>query len=45
VFIGRAAADRARALDRGGDHLVLSDDRFVSNLVDMLVGAMTAPVT
>jgi AcrR family transcriptional regulator len=45
VFIGRAAADRARALDRGGEHLVLSDDRFVSNLVDMVVGAMTAPVT
>jgi AcrR family transcriptional regulator len=45
VFIGRAAADRARALDRGGAHLVLSDDRFVSNLLDMVVGAMTAPVT
>jgi AcrR family transcriptional regulator len=45
AFIGRAAADRARALDRGGEHLVLSDDRFVSNLIDMVVGAMTAPVT
>jgi AcrR family transcriptional regulator len=43
VFVGRAAADRARALDRGGRHLVLSDDRFVSNLVDMVLGAMTAP--
>jgi AcrR family transcriptional regulator len=45
VFVGRAAADRARKLDRGGEHPVLSDDRFVSNLVDMVIGAMTAPVT
>jgi AcrR family transcriptional regulator len=45
VFVGRAAADRARKLDQGGEHLVLSDDRFVSNLVDMAIGAMTAPVT
>jgi AcrR family transcriptional regulator len=43
VFIGRAAADRARLLDRGGKHPVLSDDRFVDNLVNMVVGAMTAP--
>jgi AcrR family transcriptional regulator len=43
VFIGRAAADRARLLDRGGEHGVLSDDRFVDNLVDMVVGAMAAP--
>jgi AcrR family transcriptional regulator len=43
VFIGRTAADRARLLDRGGKHPVLSDDRFVDNLVDMVVGAMTAP--
>jgi AcrR family transcriptional regulator len=44
VFIGRAAADRARRLDRGeqGSH-VLSDDRFVDNLVDMVLGAMGAP--
>jgi AcrR family transcriptional regulator len=42
VFIGRAAADRARALDEGGDHDILSDDRFVGNLVDMVIGAMTA---
>jgi AcrR family transcriptional regulator len=45
VFVGRAAADRARALDLGGEHLVLSDDHWVSNLIDMVVGAMTAPVT
>jgi AcrR family transcriptional regulator len=43
VFIGRAAADRARQLDRGNTHAVLSDDRFVGNLIDMVVGAMTAP--
>lgn len=43
VFIGRAAADRARRLDRGGEHDVLSDDRFVDNLIDMVIGAMTAP--
>jgi len=45
VFIGRAAADRARLLD-GIDsekrHAVLSDDRFVDNLIDMVLGAMTA---
>jgi hypothetical protein len=43
VFIGRAAADRARLLDGGGGRVVLSDDRFVDNLLDMVVGAMTAP--
>jgi len=43
VFVGRAAADRARSLDRGGRHAVLSDDRFVDNLIAMVIGAMTAP--
>ncbi len=43
VFIGRAAADRARHLDQGGRRRVLSDDRFVDNLVEMLLGAMKAP--
>jgi AcrR family transcriptional regulator len=42
VFVGRAAADRARQLDVGGRARVLSDDRFVDNLVDMVMGAMTA---
>jgi len=42
AFIGRAAADRARRLDKGGAQGVLSDDRFVDNLVDMVIGAMTA---
>jgi AcrR family transcriptional regulator len=45
AFIGRAAADRAALLDRGGVHPVLSDDLFVDNLIDMVVGAMTAPAT
>jgi AcrR family transcriptional regulator len=43
-FIGRAAADRARLLDEEGEHPVLSDDRFVDNLIAMVVGAMTAPM-
>jgi AcrR family transcriptional regulator len=43
VFIGRAAADRARSLDGGGQRGILSDDRFVGNLIDMVIGAMTAP--
>jgi len=43
VFIGRAAADRARLLDMRGTHNVLSDDRFVDNLIEMVIGAMTAP--
>jgi AcrR family transcriptional regulator len=44
-FIGRAAADRARRLDQRGAKDVLADDDFVDNLVDMLLGAMTAPAT
>jgi AcrR family transcriptional regulator len=49
VFIGRAAADRARLLDGAEDddqtgHAdVLGDDRFVANLINMVLGAMTAP--
>ena len=43
MFVGRAAADRARQLDQGGKRHVLSDDRFVDNLVEMLLGAMRAP--
>ncbi len=43
VFIGRAAADRARQLDHVGRARVLSDDRFVDNLVEMVLGAMKAP--
>jgi AcrR family transcriptional regulator len=44
-FIGRAAADRARRLGQRGGKEVLADDHFVDNLVDMLLGAMTAPAT
>ena len=43
ILVGRTAADRARQLDLGGEHPVLSDDRFVDNLIDMVIGAMTAP--
>ena len=43
VFVGRAAADRARLLDSGGVRGILSDDRFVDNLIDMVIGAMSAP--
>jgi AcrR family transcriptional regulator len=43
AFIGRAAADRARRLDRGVPGNVLTDHRFVDNLIDMVMGAMTAP--
>lgn len=42
VFVGRAAADRARLLDENGG-VALSDDRFVDNLMEMVLGAMTAP--
>ncbi|HEY1740826.1 MAG TPA: helix-turn-helix domain-containing protein [Acidimicrobiia bacterium] len=46
-FIGRAAADRARLLDqrRRGERARLADERFVNNLIDMVVGAVSAPVT
>jgi AcrR family transcriptional regulator len=43
LFVGRAAADRARLLDGVGPHPVLSDNRFVDNLIEMVIGAMTAP--
>lgn len=42
VFVGRAAADRARAMEVGAEADILSGDRFVANLVDMVIGAMTA---
>ncbi len=46
-FIGRAAADRARLLDQRlrGDRAALAGERFVNNLIDMVVGAISAPVT
>ncbi len=46
VFVGRAAADWARLLDSPdgdtGDG-VLPADRFAENLIEMVLGAMTAP--
>lgn len=41
-FVGRAAADRARALARG-DRPGLPDRPFVANLEQMVLAAMTAP--
>jgi AcrR family transcriptional regulator len=42
AFVGRAAADRARQLGDEDQSAILSDDRFVDNLIDMVIGAMTA---
>src|SRR3954468_8561903 len=39
-FVGRAAADRART-----QHPRLSDEAFVSNLIDMYAGALTSPLS
>ncbi len=44
AFVGRAAADRARALDRDTDD-ALDEQRWIDNLVDMFVAMMTTPVT
>lgn len=46
-FINRAAADRARFLQRRGSRarILLSDEEFVDNLIDMVLGALTSPVT
>ncbi len=45
AFVGRASADRARTVDQGDGSDRLADDEWVSNLVDMFIGMMTAPVT
>jgi AcrR family transcriptional regulator len=42
-FVGRAAADRARRLERG-ERPSLSDQRFVDNLVERVLAAMAAPL-
>ena len=42
VFVGRAAADWARLVDEGRDGHVPAADRFADNLVEMVLGAMTA---
>ena len=41
VFVGRAAADRSRQLEQDPPP-GLSQGRYVDNLVDMVIGAMTA---
>ncbi len=43
VFVGRAAADRAWHLDHRDRHRVLPEDRFVDDLIEMVLGAMRAP--
>jgi AcrR family transcriptional regulator len=44
---GRAASDRIRMLagEGGTDPATLADEAFVVNLIDMIVGALSAPVT
>ena len=45
-FILRATADRARELDRGRRRRPrLDDERFVTNLVEMVTAALGAPAT
>jgi AcrR family transcriptional regulator len=46
MFVSRAVSDRARALEaRHRVEPLLSDEEFISNLLDMVVGALSAPVT
>lgn len=47
AFTSRAATDRARALDGEASprQSALGDDEFVENLIDMFLGALTAPLT
>jgi hypothetical protein len=44
-FILRAAADRARAREREIARPQLGTEQFISNLVAMVVGMLTAPVS
>ena len=46
-FVSRAAADRARSLDAAeqAPQARRADERFVQNLIDMFLGALTAPLT
>lgn len=43
-FILRAAADRARARERSTSRPQLETEQFITNLVAMVVGMLTAPV-
>jgi len=42
-FVGRAAADRARDLERESGATPLTDDEFTADLVDIYIGAITSP--
>jgi len=42
VFVGQAAANRARHVDAGVGGMI-EDDRFTDDLIEMVLGAMTAP--
>lgn len=47
-FVGGAAADRARLVDRPRRRrgpTPMSDETFVDNLIDMFLGALTVPLT
>jgi AcrR family transcriptional regulator len=43
VFVGQAAADRARHLEVAEGSAAMPDERFIDNLMEMVLGAMTAP--
>jgi TetR/AcrR family transcriptional regulator, regulator of cefoperazone and chloramphenicol sensitivity len=43
VFVGQAAADRARHLEVADGDSPIADERFIENLIEMVLGAMTAP--
>ena len=47
LFVGRAIADRARLIETRApdERILLDDDQFVLNLIDMTAGALTSPVT
>src|SRR5205823_7821727 len=44
-FVGRAAAERAKATEAKRRGPRLDDKAFVANLIDMYLGALTSPVT
>jgi len=43
VMVARAAAERAWRLDRGDRAVVLGDERFLGNLIEIVIAAMGAP--
>lgn len=44
-FLARAAADRGSRHTGAGGTATLDDERFLQNLIDMYLGALTAPVS